>query len=513
MSSLSRPLVLRGDHSNTRAGEGQCDCACVTAVPFSATDCACDCACADSNYADCAGADLLDTPLRLNPDRYHVSLPNNLQTILAAPGVPLVLNESAWAIARRFHRPAIPSRVLRRAEWDEETLRGVLLPMIAGQLLQRRSGESTPLREKPVTLAAWLHVTDRCNLRCAYCYLPHKRRDMSLETGKAAVEATLRSAQQHNYQRVKLKYAGGEPLIRFPLVAALHRYARQRAAQCGLQLDGVVLSNGALLTRERAARLRELDLRLMVSLDGVGAAHDGQRFYANGHGSFADVKAGIENALALGLPPDISVTVTGRNAAALPDVVDWILERGLPFSLNFYRENALSRSLADLQLAEKRIIDGMRAAFARIEANLPQRSLLASLVDRANLATPHLRTCGAGHSYLVFDEQGRVSKCQMQKETAVTDIHDPDPLAAIRLDAAGLQNPTVLEKEGCRHCQWRYWCTGGCPLATFRATGRYDVKSPNCAIYKSLFPDVLRLEGLRILKMRGQLHNTAGELP
>jgi type II secretory pathway component PulL len=37
-------------------------------------------------------------------------------------------------------------------------------------------------------------------------------------------------------------------------------------------------------------------------------------------------------------------------------------------------------------------------------------------------------------------------------------------------------------------------------LANFRATGRYDAKSPNCYIYKALFPEIMRLEGLRLLK-------------
>jgi uncharacterized protein len=31
-------------------------------------------------------------------------------------------------------------------------------------------------------------------------------------------------------------------------------------------------------------------------------------------------------------------------------------------------------------------------------------------------------------------------------------------------------------------------------------TGRSDVKSPNCSIYKALFPDAVRLEALRLLK-------------
>ncbi len=41
---------------------------------------------------------------------------------------------------------------------------------------------------------------------------------------------------------------------------------------------------------------------------------------------------------------------------------------------------------------------------------------------------------------------------------------------------------------------------GGCAVATFKATGRYDIKSPNCNIYKAIYPEALKLEGLRLLK-------------
>jgi uncharacterized protein len=132
---------------------------------------------------------------------------------------------------------------------------------------------------------------------------------------------------------------------------------------------------------------------------------------------------------------------------------------------------------------------------------------LASLVDRANLAVPHFRTCGVGQSYLVIDHTGQVSKCQMAIGTAVTDVKATDPLALIRADKIGIQNISVEEKEGCRGCEWKYWCAGGCSLATYRATGRYDVQSPNCNIYKQLYPEAVRLEGLRLLKVNGLLYS------
>jgi uncharacterized protein len=349
-------------------------------------------------------------------------------------------------------------------------------------------------------LTAWLHLTDRCNLRCDYCYLPHVREDMSPETGRAAIDATFRSAIANGFKQVKLKYAGGEPLLRFPLIVELHQYAQKQAEEHGLSLEGVVLSNGTLLTESVISTLQSLGLRLMISLDGLGAYHDSHRRYAGGRGSFADVAEAVDLALAHGLTPNISVTVSSRTADGLPDVMAWILERDLPFSLNFYRENDLSASHEDMRLDEQKIINGMLAAFKVIEENLPRRPFLGGIIDRANLSVSHTHTCGVGQNYLVFDQNGQVAKCQMHIRKPITDIHVADPLAVIRADQIGIQNISVEEKEGCKTCEWKHWCAGGCPLATYRATGRYDVKSPNCHIYKALFPEALRLEGLRLLK-------------
>ena len=180
----------------------------------------------------------------------------------------------------------------------------------------------------------------------------------------------------------------------------------------------------------------------------------------------------------------------------------------MPFSLNYYRDNDCSTHIHDLQFTDELMIDAMRSVFALIERNLPQRSLLGSLIDKADLQHPHLRTCGVGHNYLVVDQKGGIAKCHADIKRTITTIATDDPLLVIRNDRQGVQGYTVNEKEGCRSCEWRYWCTGGCPLLTYRATGRSDIKSRNCNIYKALFPDVLRLEALRLLKYVSPLLDT-----
>ncbi len=434
-----------------------------------------------------------------------------------------VLNTSALACLQHFSSPISlktgEQHVFKETGWNKTTIRSTLEQMISlGLLVPEQHGSqaqvNSPIEEIPQKLAVWLHLSESCNLNCLYCYLQHKQAEMSIETGKAAIEATIRSAVAQGYREVKFKYAGGESLLRFDLVKDLHRYAQKLTEHHRLKLDGVVLTNGTLLTEKIVKEMQELGLRLSVSLDGVqkrsfcgkSSTFALQRVYPDGRDASSDAMRGIETALECGLIPDITITVSGRNVGQLPELLEWVLERDLPFSLNFYRENACSACHTDLRLEEEQFIQGMLAAYKVIEANLPRRSLLASLADMANFAAPHLRRCSVGHSYLVFDTEGRVSKCQMQMDRPVTDLHADDPLAVVRADQAGIQNISVEEKEECRECQWRYWCAGGCPLETYRMTGRYDVKSPHCNIYKALYPEVLRLEGLRLLRDAGETY-------
>ncbi len=142
---------------------------------------------------------------------------------------------------------------------------------------------------------------------------------------------------------------------------------------------------------------------------------------------------------------------------------------------------------------------GGRSAAGAVARNPSRWSVLDALLDRADLSAPHQHTCAAGRSYLVIDHYGRVAKCQMLLDQPLANVRDANPLALICADQVGLQNVPVDQKEACRACEWRYWCAGGCAVATFRATGRYDLQSPNCAIYKALYPELLRLEGQRLL--------------
>ena len=412
----------------------------------------------------------------------------------------VLLNHPARNILDLFSAPtAIQDAIASIPDVDKDRAEIIIQHMIMLGLISSPDYVK-PTKQAPKTLTAWLHVTNECNLRCDYCYITKTPDKMDVEQGRQSVDAVFRSAIANGFQSVKLKFAGGESTMNFSLLLELYDYARSQALEKGLGLAGVVLTNGVGITERMIDSLQERKLKLSISLDGVGEYHDAQRKFINGKGSFHLVERSLDRLAARGLVPSITITVSNRNLEGLPQVVEFVLQRKLPFTINFYRENECSAGHVDLAYNDGKIIEAMKKAFAVIEENLPPHSLLGSLVDRARLDAPHSKPCGVGDSYLVIDQNGKVAKCHMEIERSITDVSMPDPLKLIQLDQIGIQNVSVEEKEGCRDCTWRYWCAGGCPALTYRVTGRYDIKSPNCHIYKALFPEVLRLEGLRLLK-------------
>jgi uncharacterized protein len=332
------------------------------------------------------------------------------------------------------------------------------------------------------------------------------------------VDGAIRSARAHGFRALKLKYAGGEPTLNLSTLRAVHETARARAAQAGLELREVLLTNGTALTPALLEWLRGEGIRLAVSLDGLGPAHDGQRKAASGNGSFAAIARGLEQALALGLTPHLSITVTAHNVDRLAEVVAFALDRGLPFNLNFVRP---APGRPDLVPEPERLIAGLRTALSEIECRLQPaichlqsatcnlQSAIYNLLDRCDFSLPHRYPCGAGHAYIVVGPKGELARCHMEMERTVGTIWEEDPLAAVQAEK-GFPNPPVEEKEECRECPWRYVCAGGCPLMAQWHRGTPAAPSPYCAVYRAVLPDLLRLEGLRVMRSSGILKDYRG---
>ena len=465
------------------------DCACAAdAAPLALYSSACaegetDCACAEAAVPVTFAASPKGEALwKQAPGLYRAPLTREWEVFFnpERPSGVVVVNRPAAAALETFHTP----RPLADRTSQAMARAGLLTPASAPQDVVCPS-------ETPGTLTAWLHVTNACNLQCAYCYVEKSAAAMTETTARLAVDAVFRSARDHGFRAVKLKYAGGEPTLNFAVVRALHRHAQSQAARAGLTLRETLLTNAADLTDDVLAFVAHSDIRLAVSLDLCSGAHDRQRPRQDGCATYAQVRRNVERAVRRGIAPHLSITITGTGDEQCADTVRFALDMNLPFNLNFVRP--VDEPISDAQVS--RIMRSVRMAFAEIEARPPVHSLLAVL-DRADLSRPHAYACGAGRAYLVVDPFGRISPCQMTMTRPVGDIHMRDPLAAAQ---AAFANVPVWKRGACAGCTWRHACGGGCPLLARPAERGELGASPYCAAYRALCPELIRLEGLRLL--------------
>lgn len=109
------------------------------------------------------------------------------------------------------------------------------------------------------------HVTEACNYRCAYCYAHWDRPEgKEIIRNPQATEDLIRSIHQGFAQganRVRLNFAGGEPLLFTKQVLSAMRFAAE------LGFDVSLITNGSRLTPATLSEMAPLLKVLGISLD------------------------------------------------------------------------------------------------------------------------------------------------------------------------------------------------------------------------------------------------------
>ena len=340
------------------------------------------------------------------------------------------------------------------------------------------------------TITAWLHLTDRCNLKCNYCHFSHNPIDMSIDISLSSIDSIFRVAKRYSSSKVYLKYMGGEPLLMFQNIIIISSHAKKLAKEHNIELKELIITNGILLDVNKIKTIKLLNINLVISLDGLQEYNKERSNIASTEKIIEAINLSIKHTLKL----KISVVVSGHNIKGLPQFVDWLIEKELNFSINLVRNNTLYQTI----LLEGEMIEGILESLKKLE-KAPNLNKINFKFDTIDPLNPHSKTCGAGVNYLVFNPNGEIAKCQMQMQNIVATHTDINPLKKIREDNKYVKSHNIDEVEECKTCEIRYFCTAGCPAHTHSVEGTYRKKSPNCTIYKAIYPHLLKLEALRLL--------------
>lgn len=327
---------------------------------------------------------------------------------------------------------------------------------------------------------ALLKITDRCDLRCAHCFVSATGTGEDMELAKLA--DALPRLEAARVATVTL--TGGEPLIHADLPAMLELLA-------AAHMDVTVCTNGVSLTEDLVRVAQDLG-RVMfnVSLDGLSRDSHGQ--FRGDRSSFEVTLANTRRLADARLLKGILSTPNNlADVAEYAQLYDLVAELGAEYLLmnplssfgrGIFTQRRLRADTATMVKIESRITsaradDGPEAVFIRFpNAARPLTSCIAGdilyvFVDGDVTVCP----------YLVFATENPGAK-HGRSEFIVGNLFVDD--IAARLDAYNFASRYVMGANvTCRGCRQSDACGKGCPAAVIARGGRIgDLDSDVCPV-------------------------------
>ncbi len=139
-------------------------------------------------------------------------------------------------------------------------------------------------------------VTLRCNQKCQYCHSsvvdPSRTdTDMDLETAKRTVDFIFETPNK----TICIEFQGGEPLLNWPVVKFVTRYAQRKAALSGRKVLIALVTNFTLMTEDKLDFLVDNHVSICTSLDGPAELHNLNRPFLGGGEAQPKVVAWLKN--------------------------------------------------------------------------------------------------------------------------------------------------------------------------------------------------------------------------
>ena len=192
-----------------------------------------------------------------------------------------------------------------------------------------------------------IHLTDKCNLRCKYCYENKKESDIPFEYIKDLIDYELEQKNKYSI----INFYGGEPLLKKEMIVKTIDYINSKKSETVFYY--CMTTNGTLIDDEFLKYMKDNNfISIGYSIDGIEKSHNLNRITADGKGSFEKVLENAKKVLKEFKNVVAMVVVTKNNIEYLDENVKFLINIGFKFiNLQFnYLDNWEDK---DLEIIKK----------------------------------------------------------------------------------------------------------------------------------------------------------------
>ena len=179
----------------------------------------------------------------------------------------------------------------------------------------------------------WL--TYACNLKCAYCYEEEKRNlYLSKERARQLIDFIKNRSNTYSDDNISIVLHGGEPMLNYEVL----RYIVENVKIWDEDVSISMTTNGTLINEDNIEFILDNINDLSISIDGTAKAHNANRKYRDGKGSFIDTIKNIDRILEKKGDTIARMTVT-------PETVKYLYDNVTYINLFQFNKNCKTKSL------------------------------------------------------------------------------------------------------------------------------------------------------------------------
>lgn len=291
-------------------------------------------------------------------------------------------------------------------------------------------------------------MTRRCNFRCKYCF-ESDILDGGDSITETVIDKFINIATVSDSKHFSITLYGGEPLLEFEKCVDLTRRCREATELRGAEFGCGMITNGYLLTRDRALELRDAGVsKIQITLDGSESTHNANRPHANGSGTYKRIVENIKSCTGI-FDTHIRMNITEVNVGEM---------------------NQLKEEFAGLEKTQVHFeaVDlsckGDSTNFDRVKSDIAS----VTPADQMRLRSVNLNVGGCNANNLeprVLLPNGNLVRCweHLEDEESSCSIFD-DPIQddMVSISRWVSWNP-YMPGTNCYECRYLPGCGGGCP--------------------------------------------------